>query len=666
MRSLVCAAALAAFALCLTAGPASAATFTVTTTADAPDNFLMDGVCNAGGTASIGCTLRAAVQQANFSTGSDPDTINVPAGTFNLTQPVPTSGPDDSGGDLDITGPTTINGAGARSTVVDQRVADRVFQVSSNPVTLQGLAIEGGALGSGSGTGIFNSGTLNVVNSAVRFNTVGGDGGGIYNATGGTLVVDHSLLAGNEARGGLGGGIFSAGSSAQLINSTVSSNTADDGSGVAAQFINGSLNVQYSTISGNASVTGAALSNAGASQVRDSIVASNGGTGLDCSGSVSSAGYNIESGVSCKFGAIGDKQNTNPQLGPLVNNGGPTDTHLPAGSSPAVDSGNPSGCPASDQRGFARPIGPVCDIGAVEQTVPPAPPQRTPASLVIEPGTAIRTPGDPNTVTATVKNNDGSPAAGVSVRYAISGPNDGAGAVTTGADGTAQISWEGVHEGTDSLTAYVDTNGDLTPESSEPTGAATVTWALPAPTQGRTANIEPVSGTVRITVKSGSGKVGPAGASSVLKEAQQVPLTTTVVDTRRGRVRMTTAADKKGNIQKGEFYGGVYSMTQSPNSRRPVTELRMTESLICQRSSRSRELVPARARRRHLWGNARGRFRTRGRNSTATVRGTIWLQKDSCNATTTVVRQGRVTVRDLVKRKNVTVKAGKRYTARRR
>jgi hypothetical protein len=126
---------------------------------------------------------------------------------------------------------------------------------------------------------------------------------------------------------------------------------------------------------------------------------------------------------------------------------------------------------------------------------------------------------------------------------------------------------------------------------------------------------------------------------------------------------MTTAANKKGDLQKGEFYGGVYTTRQSATSTRPITELRMSESLVCRLSSRGK-LTAARARKRHLWGNARGRYRTRGRYSTATVRGTIWVQKDSCNTTTTSVRQGVVTVKDLVKRKNVRVKAGKSYTAR--
>jgi hypothetical protein len=248
------------------------------------------------------------------------------------------------------------------------------------------------------------------------------------------------------------------------------------------------------------------------------------------------------------------------------------------------------------------------------------------------------------------------------VRYAVSGPNDTAGEVTTDAGGVARISWEGVHEGTDKLSAFVDTNKNFTSDQGEPTGSASVVWALPAPEQGETANIEPVSGRVRITIKQNrNGKVVAAG-SEVLKDARQVPLAT-VIDTRRGRVRMTTASNNKGDVQKGEFYGGVYTTTQSATSTRPITELRMSESLICQSSTRGK-VTEARARRRHLWGNARGRYRTRGRYSTATVRGTIWIQKDSCNTTTTAVRQGVVIVKDLVKRKNVRVKAGKTYTAR--
>jgi ferric-dicitrate binding protein FerR (iron transport regulator) len=68
---------------------------------------------------------------------------------------------------------------------------------------------------------------------------------------------------------------------------------------------------------------------------------------------------------------------------------------------------------------------------------------------------------------------------------------------------------------------------------------------------------------------------------------------------------------------------------------------------------------------RSLWSSDNGgRFRTRGRNSSATVRGTEWLTKDTCSGTETRVTRGSVLVKDFTKHKNVVVKAGKRYIAK--
>jgi hypothetical protein len=68
--------------------------------------------------------------------------------------------------------------------------------------------------------------------------------------------------------------------------------------------------------------------------------------------------------------------------------------------------------------------------------------------------------------------------------------------------------------------------------------------------------------------------------------------------------------------------------------------------------------------RRRLRANARGRFRSRGRYSAATVRGTIWLTEDRCDGTLTKVTRGRVAVRDFRRKRTVIVRAGKRYLAR--
>jgi hypothetical protein len=68
---------------------------------------------------------------------------------------------------------------------------------------------------------------------------------------------------------------------------------------------------------------------------------------------------------------------------------------------------------------------------------------------------------------------------------------------------------------------------------------------------------------------------------------------------------------------------------------------------------------------RQLWGNGKGRFRTRGNYSSATVRGTFWLTADRCDGTFTRVRQGVIEVRDLRLRRTIRLRAGQTYLARR-
>jgi ferric-dicitrate binding protein FerR (iron transport regulator) len=67
---------------------------------------------------------------------------------------------------------------------------------------------------------------------------------------------------------------------------------------------------------------------------------------------------------------------------------------------------------------------------------------------------------------------------------------------------------------------------------------------------------------------------------------------------------------------------------------------------------------------RKLWGDGKGKFRTRGQYSAATIRGTKWLVQDTCTTTVTKVTQGAVTVQDFVKKKTIVLRKGKSYTAR--
>jgi streptogramin lyase len=141
-------------------------------------------------------------------------------------------------------------------------------------------------------------------------------------------------------------------------------------------------------------------------------------------------------------------------------------------------------------------------------------------------------------------------------------------------------------------------------------------------------------------------------------------------DTRLGSVRLTTAMPGR-RTQTGTFGGGVFNVRQSKRARGRVDlHLRGGSFAACRRTRAGRPAdvaVASRSRRvRRLWGRDRGgKFRTYGRHSHATVRGTRWLTEDRCNGTFTRVTRGAVVVRDTARRRNVLVRAGHSYLARR-
>jgi hypothetical protein len=176
---------------------------------------------------------------------------------------------------------------------------------------------------------------------------------------------------------------------------------------------------------------------------------------------------------------------------------------------------------------------------------------------------------------------------------------------------------------------------------------------LPPPVAGTSVNVEPVSGTVRIKRR------GSRRFVALTSEAQ-IPVGSTI-DTRRGRITIT-AAQGAGRTASADFFEGLFKLTQTKGAR-PLTTLALTERLACPRKG-SASTAARKKKKRRLWGDGRGRFRTKGKHSAATVVGTRWLVQDRCRSTLTRVVRGRVKVRDFAKRKTVTVRAGKRYTAR--
>jgi hypothetical protein len=227
-------------------------------------------------------------------------------------------------------------------------------------------------------------------------------------------------------------------------------------------------------------------------------------------------------------------------------------------------------------------------------------------------------------------------------------------------------------------------NVDASPAGSFGADAArrnfTVQSAPPTPVLAKNVNVEPVKGEVFVSVPSGAARVsasvpGLKGRRFVpLSEARQIPVGS-LLDTRRGTVRLTSARDSKGTTQSSEFLSGVFQVLQSrKRSAKGLTELRLKGSSFSACATRSRgkrSSTRAEASRRlsrrtirRLRGRGRGRFRTRGRYGAATVRGTDWTVFDRCDGTLTKVKRGKVAVLDFRRRKSILVRAGKSYLAR--
>lgn len=186
--------------------------------------------------------------------------------------------------------------------------------------------------------------------------------------------------------------------------------------------------------------------------------------------------------------------------------------------------------------------------------------------------------------------------------------------------------------------------------------------APPAAALGTSVVVAPVAGTVLVKVP-GAADFAPLGGGSA------VP-TGAVLDTRKGRVALTTALPG-GRTQTATFERGVFQVRQPRNGRGFTDIILRGPALGCARPSRSTARAAAvrkkRPKQRQLWGRDRGgRFRTHGNNSVATVRGTSWITTDTCNGTRTTVKAGTVSVRDLHRHRTVTVRAGHSYLARRR
>jgi hypothetical protein len=335
-----------------------------------PARTAADTVTSLADDGSLG-TLRSVMTAA-----ASGDTIVFSVtGTITLTQ-----------GYLEISRNLTISGPGAANLAISGNNVSTVLYVDGGvTATVSGVTIENGsgnADANGDGGGIFNNGTLTVNNSTISSNYVSGGsagGGGIANI--GTLTLSNSTLSGNHANtNASGAGIYNAGT-ATVINSTFSGNHANlFGGGIQN---NGPLTMSNSTLSGNVadySAGGIRDGTGGTMTLKSTLLAGNiAAYGGNCSGTLTSDGYNLDDDGTCGLNQLTDQSDiatAASYLGPLQNNGGPTQTIALLTGSTAIDAipvsectdafGNPV---TTDQRGISRPQGAGCDIGAYELTM---------------------------------------------------------------------------------------------------------------------------------------------------------------------------------------------------------------------------------------------------------------------------------------------------------
>ena len=227
----------------------------------------------------------------------------------------------------------------------------------------------------GYGGGVYNVGSLTAINSTIRGNT-GSGGGGIF----GVATIIDCTISGNRATFE-GGGIFGGGT---ISNCTISGNMTTVGHSRGGG-ISGSGTITNSTFSDNLSVNGSSICALGTVQLANTILNSGANIFL-LGGTVTSHGYNLSSDNGGGFlNGLGDQINTDPLLGPLQDNGGPTFTHELLPGSPAIHTGDPNFTPPPtyDQRGnpFVRVFGGRIDIGSFEvQPIPRATPTPRPRS----------------------------------------------------------------------------------------------------------------------------------------------------------------------------------------------------------------------------------------------------------------------------------------------
>jgi len=422
----------AGLGLSIRPGPAAAATLTfqVTTTTDAPDASPGDGICaDAAGQCTLRAAVQEADAQPSGSTitimvpaGTFPLKLGVlsltantiivqgagasattvdgrnasqvfnisPAASVTLGQLAIIHGNASLGGGIQNAGTLTLTNSTVTTSVASN--GGGIYNNQGGTLTLANVTVSQNVAGNDGGAIANNGGTVQLSLSTVSGNKAGRAGGGIVNFFN-TVSISQSTIVGNAAAGPNsegGGGIANGDGTLTVDKTTISGNSTNSGTGGSAIFNILTATVSNSTISGNTSPkTSGSVLNSDTLTLSYATIASN-SSGIVNTASVTATGtiianstqgpncfgnrfqepfgFNLDSGTSCRLSQVTDLTGTDPLLGPLASNGGPTQTQALQPGSPAIDHGGTSanGCPPTDQRGITRPQGPACDIGAFE------------------------------------------------------------------------------------------------------------------------------------------------------------------------------------------------------------------------------------------------------------------------------------------------------------
>jgi hypothetical protein len=429
-------------AVFLGSAPAQAQVFTVTSSGDtamAPGTLrtLVDGAGNGdailipASVSPIALNSQIVIKKSITVAGAGAGVVSIHAGTNDRVFEISDDGA--SHPSVTILG-VTITGGNAGAMGGGGVELDPLESLTLNEVVVTGNST---TLGFPGGGVVNNAGTLVIQRSTISGNTGGAEGGGVgalsFGTDNPTTTISDSVVSGNSTPMGRdGGGVGNIGGALAIERSTISGNTSlGSGSGVATETggtgSDGKMSLIDSTVAGN---MGPAVGRKGAgvyilvqpghpvslindtiagntaasgpggledenvpASVINTIVAGNSGeAGMEnCEFIVGmdtpfvSGGHNLENGSTCGFTRPGDLSNTDPLLGPLQNNGGPTLTRAPTPSSPAIGAADPTRCPATDQRGVPYFPPNPCDIGAVDLARPaplgPVPPPATGAAI---------------------------------------------------------------------------------------------------------------------------------------------------------------------------------------------------------------------------------------------------------------------------------------------